>query len=131
VLNPLGIVSVSGELVAALRVLPDVLDALREVRDDTRRMADNTDTLPQVREELAKVAELASVLPPMDRRMAHIEEAMPVLVAVQQHLAQLPETIDGLNAGIGELMALLARLQEAIEPLGRLAERVPGGGARR
>jgi uncharacterized coiled-coil protein SlyX len=130
VLNPLGIVSVSGELVAALRVLPDVLDALREVREDTRRMADNTDTLPQVREELAKVAELASVLPPMDERMVHIEGAMPVLVEVQQHLARLPETIEGLNAGIAELVGLMERLRDSLEPLGRLADRVPGGSRR-
>ena len=100
-LNPLGIVSVSGELVAALRVLPDVLDALREVREDTRRMADNTDTLPEVRDELAKVAELASVLPPMDDR-----------------------------AGIAELVGLMERLGDSLEPLGRLADRVPGASRR-
>ena len=124
--NPLGLIAVPGELVAALRVLPEVLDALREVRSDTRRMADNTDALPDVQEHLAEVAAQASVLPPMDERMAHIEAAMPVLVEVQQHLARLPETIEGLNAGIAELVGLMERLSDLLEPLGRLADRVPG-----
>jgi hypothetical protein len=56
---------------------------------------------------------------------------MPVLVEVQQHLARLPETIEGLNAGIAELVGLMERLHESLEPLGRLADRLPGGGARR
>jgi hypothetical protein len=136
--NPLGIVSVPGELVAALRVLPEVLTALTKVGEDTRRMAENTAELPDVRARLEEVSELASVLPPMDERMATIEGAMPVLVEVQQHLAKLPETIEGLNAGIAELVALMERLEESLghlhaslEPLGRLADRLPGSGARR
>jgi hypothetical protein len=126
VVNPLGLVSVLGELAASLRVLPELLDELRNVRSDTRRMADNTESLPEVREHLAEVAATTRVLPPMDERMAHIEEAMPVLVEVQQHLARLPETIEGLNTGIAELVGLMERLSESLEPLGRLADRVPG-----
>ena len=136
--NPLGIISAPGELVAAVRVLPEVLAALTRVGDDTRRMAKNTAELPDVRARLEEVSELAGVLPPMDERMANIEAAMPVLVEVQQHLAKLPETIDGLNAGIAELVGLMERLEESLgqlhaslEPLGRLADRIPGSGARR
>jgi hypothetical protein len=126
VLNPLAIVTAPGELAAGLRVLPEVLHVLRDVREDTRRMADNTDSLPEVREHLAEVADMVRVLPPMDERMAHIEEAMPVLVEVQQHLARLPESIEGLNTGMGELVTLIDRLHESLEPLGRLADRLPG-----
>jgi hypothetical protein len=136
--NPLGIISAPGELVAAVRVLPEVLAALTKVGEDTRRMADNTAELPDVRARLAEVSELASVLPHIDQRMANIEAAMPVLVEVQQHLANLPETIEGLNAGIAELVVLMERLEESLgqlhaslEPLGRLADRIPGGGSRR
>jgi hypothetical protein len=118
---------VPGELAAGVRVLPEVLAVLREVREDTRRMADNTDSLPEVRDALAEVARATRVLPLMDERMAHIEEAMPVLVEVQQHLARLPESIEGLNAGMSELVGLMDRLHESLEPLGRLADRVPGG----
>ena len=42
------------------------------------------------------------VLPAMDERMAHIEEATPVLVE------------------------LVERVSDSLEPLGRLADRVPG-----
>ena len=128
--NPLGIASVPGEVVAALRTLPAVLETLRNVGDDTRRMADNTAELPDVRVQLQQVAEMAGVLPRMDQRMATIEEAMPVLVEVQQHLARPPETIEGLNAGIAELVTLMEQLQQSLEPLGRLADRVPGGSRR-
>ena len=124
--NPLSPVALLGELAASLRVLPELLDELRDVRSDTRRMADNTDSLPEVRDALTEVAQATRVLPPMDKRMAHIEEAMPVLVEVQQHLARLPETIEGLNTGIAELVGLMERLGESLEPLGRLADRVPG-----
>ena len=129
-MNPLSVVSFPGELAAGLRALPELLAILREVREDTRRMADNTESLPEVREHLAEVARMASVLPQMDERMAHIEGAMPVLVEVQQHLAQLPETIEGLNAGIRDLLGLMERLSDSLEPLGRLADRVPGGSRR-
>jgi hypothetical protein len=130
VVNPLGIVSVPGELAAALRVLPEVLDALRRVGEDTRWMAENTAELPAVRAHLDEVSEMTRVLPPMDERMANIEQAMPVLVEVQQHLARLPEAIEGLSAGMAELVGLMERLQESLEPLGRLADRMPGGGRR-
>lgn len=136
VVNPLGIVSAPGELATSLRTLPELL-ALRKVGDDTRRMADNTAELPDVRAQLEQAAEMTSVLPQMDRRMATIEEAMPVLVEVQQHLARLPETIEGLNRGIAELVGLmdglqasLGHLHESLEPLGRLADRIPGGSRR-
>ena len=114
--NPLGIVAVPGELAAALRTLPEVLDALRRVGADTRRMADNTAELPDVRAQLEQVAANASVLPGMDERMA---------------------TIEGLNAGIAQLISLmdglqssLGHLHESLEPLGRLADRIPGGNRR-
>jgi hypothetical protein len=76
----------------------------------------------------------------MDARMAEIEAAMPVLVDVQRHLAQLPETMDRLDdalvrlsglmeqilAALGTLNGSVEQLQSAVEPMGRLANRVPG-----
>jgi hypothetical protein len=71
---------------------------------------------------------------------AKIEESMPVLVEVQQHLSRLPETIETLDAGIGRLVALIDRLlasietldgnvgslRSSLEPIGRIADRMPG-----
>jgi hypothetical protein len=65
---------------------------------------------------------------------------MPILVEVQRHLAQLPETIESLDERIGKLSEVLERmlatmnhldesvveLQGAVEPVGRLASRLPG-----
>jgi hypothetical protein len=77
----------------------------------------------------------------MDERMQTIEGAMPVLVEVQQHLSALPETMTGLDATLTEmsqnlekllialehLSAELTTLEGSVGPLGRLAQRIPGG----
>jgi hypothetical protein len=76
----------------------------------------------------------------MDGRMAAIEGAMPVLVEVQQHLAVLPEKVGRVDDGLDKLSEMLERLlgaldvlnesvetlDRAVEPVGRLARRVPG-----
>jgi prefoldin subunit 5 len=76
----------------------------------------------------------------MYERMTGIESAMPTLVEVQQHLADLPETMDELQARLGGLSDMLERLlasldtldanvaalREAIQPIGRIADRLPG-----
>ncbi|HEX6666254.1 MAG TPA: hypothetical protein VF081_06635 [Solirubrobacterales bacterium] len=122
---------------ARVSALPaDVIGALRqipEIAENTRAMKDHTAAL-------ARVAEQTEVLGQMDARMAAIEEAMPVLVEVQRHLAQLPETMGSLDEGIERLSGLMERiltaldglngsvetLQSAVEPMARLASRVPG-----
>jgi len=90
--------------------------------------------------ELSRVVGATDVLPTMDGRMAEIESSMPVLVEVQQHLSRLPETIETLGAGIDSLATLLNRLlasmetldgnagslRVSLEPIGRIADRVPG-----
>jgi hypothetical protein len=67
-----------------------------------------------------------------------------VLVQVQQHLERLPEAIETLARDLAKLPELLDRmlvsldrldgtvatLQASVEPLGRIANRVPGRGAR-
>jgi hypothetical protein len=52
---------------------------------------------------------------------------MPVLVEVQRHLAQLPETMGTLLTALDELNRSVDTLQAVVEPMGRLANRVPGG----
>jgi predicted nucleic acid-binding Zn-ribbon protein len=82
---------------------------------------------------MASVSETTGVLPGMDARMAAIEEAMPVLVEVQRHLSDLPETMTRLEeriAGLSDLLERLDRsvasLNEALKPIGRIADRLPG-----
>jgi len=80
------------------------------------------------------------VLPAMDDRMAHIEQSMPVLVEVQQHLSALPEVMQTIGTGLEQLTTLMDRLlgsiealdgnvkalQGSLDPIGRIADRIPG-----
>ncbi len=108
------------EIARSTALLRDVVRALEQVAGDT-------DALVGIRDDMARVAEATSVLGTMDGRMAAIEEAMPVLVEVQRHLAQLPETMAVLLTALDELNQSVDTLQGAVEPMGRLANRVPGG----
>ena len=119
-------------LLDTLRVVPRLLAEVETI-------AASTASLPRVERAIDQVAEDASVLPAMYERMAAIEEAMPTLVDVQRRLADLPSTMEHLEGemgGLGETLqrllasldqldAHLASLRDAVEPLARVADRVP------
>jgi hypothetical protein len=138
------------DVIEGLRTIPRIVESTRRIEGHTSDLAivaralegvkRDTEALPGIRADMAAVAEQTSVLHGMDGRMATIEEAMPVLVEVQRHLAKLPETIEALDEKIGrmsdlmeklmvaldELNGSVASLHGAVEPMGRLASRVPG-----
>ena len=125
-------------LVSAPSDLLKIVGLLRTIGDNTAEMAESTRVLAQLRDDMSKVADTTSVLGPMDARMAAIESAMPVLVDVQKSLARLPDTAERLDQGVARLTELLdrlfvtiAELHASIEPLARLAQRLPGGGGNR
>jgi prophage DNA circulation protein len=124
-------------------VLEDVAAALRDVTSHTKSIPPMDWEVSEISGKLTVLETVAaelSVLQTMDARMAEIEAAMPVLVDVQRHLAQLPETMDRLDdalvrlsglmeqilAALGTLNGSVEQLQSAVEPMGRLANRVPG-----
>jgi hypothetical protein len=125
VYDPLG-------LLGALRVLPELAEKMDAIREEVRRVADATAPLGQV-------ANTTEVLPPMYERMSEIQQAMPVLVTVQEHLADLPEVMTGLAQNLERLTTLMegmmtsidqldenvSSLRAAVEPLGRVADRIP------
>src|SRR3954467_13802362 len=123
------IVSLPLDLLAALRQVPGIAR-------DTNRMAEHTEVLeevavatralPELREQMARVADATAAIGSMDDKMATIAEAMPVLVEVQRHLAKMPETIERLAPGTTELSLLLQGLRQPLEPVGRIARRLPG-----
>lgn len=118
------------DVLAALKVLPGMARDTAAMARHTEvldEVAAATGALPELREEMARVAAATESIARIDARMATIEEAMPVLVAVQQHLSQLPETMDRLELRLEELSATLGTLQESLGPIGRLAQRMPGG----
>src|SRR3954452_15459831 len=117
------------DLLGALRELPAISRATQRMAEHTEvlpEVAAATRTLPELEREMTRVAEATELIAVMDTRMAAIADAMPVLIEVQRHLAQLPETIERLDGRITELSALLGGLQESLEPLGRIARRLPG-----
>ena len=128
--NPLGsVVRVPADVLAALRMLPSIARDTNRMAEHTEVLADvalATQTLPELREQMEAVAEATAAIGTMDEKMATIAEAMPVLVEVQRHLARMPETLEHLDARISELSVLLQGLQESLEPVGRLARRMPG-----
>jgi uncharacterized phage infection (PIP) family protein YhgE len=107
------------------------LHPLQVLVDEMGEVAKATAPLPQVQGDIAR----------MDGRMATIEDAMPVLVEVQKTLVTLPQTMETLGTGLTQMSALLEQLlaslgrldenvsslQDAVEPLGRVADRLPGG----
>jgi uncharacterized protein YoxC len=100
------------DAVAALRQLP-------EIAENTKVMKEHTAALERVADALDRVAADIGVLRKMDKRMAAIEKRMPLLADVQRDLAELPEIIEGLKTSADTL-------HQAVQPLGRLAGRVPG-----
>ena len=103
---PFGIESLPIDLANVWRSLPLVADRLDEIAGSTRE-------LPQ---------------------------SMPVLVEVQQHLAALPEVMQTIGTGLEQLTNLMDRLlgsidaldgnvkalQGSLDPIGRVADRIPG-----
>jgi hypothetical protein len=119
-------------LISALRVLPRLLT-------EVEKIVRHTAALPRVEDAIGKVSGDTAVLPGMYERMAAIEEAMPTLVDVQRRLADLPSTMEHLEGEMGGLGETLTRLlasldqldanvtslRDAVEPLARVADRVP------
>lgn len=129
------------EIQEGIERLRALLESLSEIDRGVQAVAADTDVLPAVRDELRTVARATTVLPTMDGRMKEIETSMPVLVEVQQHLANLPGTIESIGVALERLASLLDRLlvsvenldghvgalQESMQPIARVADRLPGG----
>ena len=135
-MSPFGLENLPSEVVNALRTLPVIAERLEEV-------ASHTQVLATIRDDVADISQTR--MAGIDERLETIEKAMPVLVEVQQHLARLPETMQRLDDGITGLTELLGHLvksietldtkmgtlQESVEPVGRLADKLPGSSRRR
>jgi len=149
-------VAESTSQMAAMREGIERLDqntqTLPGVARDVERIATLLERLAAIDTSVKAVAKDTGVLPgvessieSMNGRMAEIEAAMPVLVEVQQHLAKLPEAIETLGTGLDRLAGLMEQLlnsmntldrnveslHASMEPIGRIADRLPGSGSSR
>jgi hypothetical protein len=127
-----------GHVVERLRV-PEVLKTLGRMDRRLVGVERNTNTLPSIESHLATVdvstATLPGVLEEMHRMSAAVEEMrdatvmiaelVPVLVELQASLVDLPETLSALHAELHSLQATVTGLTEAVEPMGRVAARMP------
>ena len=124
-----GLPGLPADVLGALRVLPGMA---RDTATMARQLAvlgdvaEATRALPELHADMARVAEATESITQIDARMATIESAMPVLVEVQQHLSTLPETMDRLDRRLAQLADQLEALQGSLDPIGRIAQRVPG-----
>lgn len=132
--KPFDLMSMPAELVNALRVLPVMAERLDEIAEHTADLAPVRDSIEGVRHDTSVLHGVNDATSTMDERMRTIEDAMPALVEVQQRLTDLPETIDRLATLMERLLASMDRLDAqigtlhtSIEPVGRLADRMPGG----
>jgi septal ring factor EnvC (AmiA/AmiB activator) len=117
------------DLLRALSVLPGMARDTASMAKHTEVLADvavATASLPALADEMTRVAAATEMIGQIDARMATIEAAMPVLVEVQQHLSTLPETMTRLEARIEALAEQLEDLQGSLDPIGRVAKRMPG-----
>jgi DNA repair ATPase RecN len=131
--KPFDLVSMPSEVVNALRVLPVMAERLDEVAKHTADLAPVLESIEGVRHDTSVLHGVNDSTSTMDERMQTIEDAMPALVEVQQRLTDLPETIDRLATLMERLLASMDRLDDqigtlhtSIEPVGRLADRMPG-----
>ncbi len=136
--------SVLEEVRTGVEAIERDLATLSAIGEQTATIRTDTAALPALGEQMGRVAQAVQALPTINDRMASIEAAMPVLVAVQQHLERLPEAIETLGRDLAKLPELLDRmlgsldhldttvasLQTSVEPLGRIANRMPGRGGR-
>ena len=103
--------TLSQAAVAALDDLHTVADVARDLQDIEARLTERIDAAQRTLEEAVGIA---------DRLLAFDDRAAEVL-----------ETVTILNASATTLAAAVEPLQGATERLGRIADRLPGGGARR
>lgn len=127
-----------GHVLERLRV-PEVLKTLGRMDRRLVGVERHTNTLPSIESHLATVevstATLPGVLEEMHRMSAAVEEMrdatvkiaelVPVLVELQASLVDLPETLSALHTELHSLQGTVTGLTEAVEPVGRVAARVP------
>jgi uncharacterized coiled-coil protein SlyX len=137
----LSLPGIRNELIQVLERLrvPEVLKTLGRMDQRLVAVERNTDTLPSIESHLASVDESTATLPDvlgeMHRMSAGVEEMrdamvtiaelVPVLVELQATLVDLPVTLSVLQTEMRSLQTTVTELTEAVEPMGRVAARMP------
>jgi NifB/MoaA-like Fe-S oxidoreductase len=120
------------EVLNGLRVLPEILERLEQIAETTKSLPELNETLKQVSEHTAGLPEVreqvryvTEATVSMERHTASIKETIPSLAALEQSLPAFATGLDELTQLLTEFERTLSRLLVAVEPLGRLAGRLP------
>jgi hypothetical protein len=103
-----------------LGMLEQSLNEIAEVAQAVAQLANVTDHLPQL-------VEATAALPELPDRVRSVEGLVGDAVG---NLDRLQPSLDQLGTQISELQGVIDGLGGALEPIGRLAGRVPGGNRR-
>jgi hypothetical protein len=123
VTSPLALVGALRELVDALKVLPAMAEDVRRMREAVERMTEDTAVLPGVLEATGR-------LDAIEDRMREIAGTMPEVEELKDLLEPLPATMAELIVVLEGLHATTSGLGVAMEPIARVADRIPGGKGR-
>jgi hypothetical protein len=118
---PLALGDAIRELLDALRVLPTMAEDVRLMREAVQSVARDAAVLPDVAAATARLDEI-------ETRMGKIAGTMPEVEELRDILTPLPATMAELLPALGRLHETTLALGVALEPIGRVADRLPGGG---
>lgn len=114
------------DVLAGLRLLP-------EIAENTRAMKEHTAVLAEVVAALDRVAGDTASLPPLRADLAEIGELPPTLGRLEGGIQGLDKGIEQLSELMERILTAVASLEQSVEtlssavgPMGRLARRVPG-----
>ena len=113
-----------------LGTLERSLNEIAEVAQAVAQLAEVTEHLPQlvrVTDSLPQLVESTATLPEIPERVRAVEGLVNDAVG---NLDRLQPSLDQLGTQIAELQDVIGGLGGALEPIGRLAGRVPGAGRR-
>jgi hypothetical protein len=99
------------------------LDRIADVSESLVRLAALDESLRQLgnlEETLQHLATSAAALPELPERV----------MAIEALVGRLQPSLDGLETAIAELQLTIGTLGRSLTPIGRLADRVPGGRSR-
>jgi DNA repair ATPase RecN len=118
------------ESLRQLGALEQSLSELAQVSEGVSELAKVTEHLPQLIEAtgvLPQLVDATNTLPELPERVRAVEALVESAVG---NLDRLEPNLDQLGSQIAELQRVIGGLGEALEPIGRLAGRVPGANRR-
>lgn len=111
--------AIPGDALRALRQIPEIVEATREIAAHTALLAD-------VAAALERVSADTRSLPPMREDMARLGNLDEGIERLDDSIDRLSTLMEKILVAVDELNATVEALRGAVAPVARLASRVPG-----